>query len=206
MNLIIDIIIGVVMLAFLVMGIKKGFIRQVLEIVGIIAAFVGSFLAAHYLGEYLERRFELSYDLSLIIAALALFFGILVLFHFLGLFLQKIANITLLGSFDRVGGGIFGLLKGALLVSLLLVITLNLPLPGKYKKELREDPVAAALYPVLPTCFDLILSRSPVRLDFGRVTRSDLGDLRNDANRKAEKLKEGLKRKKEQAEEAQKKI
>ncbi len=160
MRVIVDVVILVVLLFFLISGTRRGLIRQILQVVGIIAAFVGAFFLAHHLATYLQGRFDIGYQISLVVSAAALFVGIIVLFHLLGLAMHKMAQITLLGPFDRIGGAVFGLLKGLLLVSLLLVILLSIPLPDHVKDELAGDPLVAVTYPVLPVIFNLVASHS----------------------------------------------
>ena len=173
MNRIIDVIIIVVLLFFFFWGLRRGLIRQIIEIVGIIAAFIGAFYLAHHLAGYFEEKLGFTYQIALVVSAIALFIGILVLFHFLGLLLQKITSITLLGPVDRIGGGLFGAFKGVLLISLLLVIILGLPFPSSFKEDLRRDPLARAIHPVLPKLFNLVLSRTPAGLNFDGVVRND---------------------------------
>ena len=93
---------------------------------------------------------------------MVLFVGIILLFNFAGLALQKMARITLLGPLDRIGGAVFGLVKGTLLVSMLLVIALSIPLPGSVREELASDPLVAVTYPALPVLFNFVLSHSSV--------------------------------------------
>jgi len=202
LNGIIELIIAIIIIIFMVLGVKRGLIRQILAIVGIVAAFIGSFYLAHNLAGYLETKTDLPYRAALIVSALILFIGILILFHLLGLALQKIINITVLRSVDRTGGGILGFLKGVLLVSMILVIILNLPFPEDFKKTLREDPVASVIRPVLPGLFNLVLKNSPADLDFRSVLRSGDDEALEKVKKKAEEVKEGLKKGKERMDEA----
>jgi membrane protein required for colicin V production len=201
--MVIDIVILLILVFFFISGMRRGLIRQVLDILGIIIAFIGAFYLARYLAEYLEQSIELTYNISLVVAAFVIFIGILILFHALGLFFKKIAEITLFGSADKVGGGLFGALKGVLLVSLLLVIALNIPLPEKVQKELRTRPLATGIYPVLPSLFDFAFSYSPSKLDFDSILRlrrrTDVLDTLEDKAKEGEK---GMKTRKEQLEKA----
>ena len=153
---------------FFISGMRRGLIRQMMDVVGIIVAFVGGFYFAHYLALYLEQHLSLNYKISLAVSAIAIFVGIIVLFRFFGLVLQKFANITLLGAVDRLGGGIFGLFKGALLVSLILVLIFSLPFPNDFKDTLNNNRLSSALYPVLPGVFDFVLKHTPGGLDFDK--------------------------------------
>ncbi|MBN1165390.1 MAG: CvpA family protein [Candidatus Krumholzibacteriota bacterium] len=163
---IVKILVGIVLLFFMISGLRRGLIRQVLEVVGIIAAFIGAYLLAHQLALLIEDKIDIPYNLERTLSAILIFVGIVFLFHLLGRALQKFFKMTLLGSFDRLMGGIFGLLQGVLLISLLMVIILNLSFFEKYEKPIEEDPVTSLIYPVLPVMFDLII---PGDLDFDRV-------------------------------------
>lgn len=201
--MVIDIVILAILGFFFVSGMKRGLIRQVLDIVGIIIAFIGAFYLARYLAAYLEESIELNYNVCLVIAAVVLFIGIILLFHALGLLFQKIAEITIFGYVNRVGGGLFGAFKGVLLVSLLLVIALNIPLSDKAHRELRSRPLSSMIYPVLPSLFDFVFSHSPSDLDFDSILSRRSGKEALDALEEKEKEGEkSVKTRKEQLEKA----
>jgi membrane protein required for colicin V production len=205
--MIIDIIILIIMAVFFIMGVKRGLIQQALDILGIILAFLGAFYLAHYVAYYLEDSIELQYNISLVLSAVAIFIAILVFFKIMGIFLKKLADIALLGSLDRIGGGLFGLFKGVLLISLLLIIAFNIPLPDQYKKQIRERPLAIGIYPVLPSLFDLIFSHSPSDLNFDKVIRTDEYRRSLDAVReKADEKEKGMKSRKESLDKALKEL
>lgn len=201
--MVVDIVILLILVFFFISGARRGLIRQVLDIVGIILAFISAFYLARYFAEYLERSIELTYNISLVVAAIVIFIGILVLFHALGLLLKKVAEITLFGSVDRVGGGLLGAFKGVLLVSLLLVIAFNIPLPQKVHKELGTRPLASGIYPVLPSLFDFAFSHFPSELDFDSILRSRRGtDVLDTLEEKAKEGEKGMKTRNEKLEKA----
>ncbi|MBN2071552.1 MAG: CvpA family protein [Candidatus Krumholzibacteriota bacterium] len=191
---IIRIVIGIVLLIFFIIGLKRGLIRQVLEVLGLIAAFIGSFYLAHFLAVFMENRVDLSYRIALIVSAIVIFVGIIILFYFIGISLQKLFKMTILGSFDRLMGGVFGAVKGILLISLVLVIILSIPVDWDFKDQIREDPVTGAIYPVLPVLFDLVVSRSG--LEFNSVAQIEKLDGIEKAIRNAEKYKDALEKEK----------
>ncbi|MDZ7860155.1 MAG: CvpA family protein [Candidatus Krumholzibacteriota bacterium] len=200
MKSLIDIVISIIIFFFLLSGIRRGLIRQVLDVVGIIAAFIGSFYLAHRLAAYLESSMELSYNISLIISAVILFVGIIILFHFISLTLKKLINMTILGPFDRIMGGLFGAIKGLLCSSLILVILFSLPINPGFKKELQKDRLISFVKPVLPVLFDAVASIGPGELDFDRITRSKnhfieksrkkMQEIRDNIDRKKDKINE----------------
>ena len=205
--MIIDIIILIILAVFFITGIKRGLIRQALDILSIILAFLGAFYLAHYVADYLEDSIELQYNICLVLSAVAIFIVILIFFRIMGLFLKKLAEIALLGPLDRIGGGLFGLFKWVLLISLLLIIALNIPLPDQYKREIRDRPLAIGIYPILPSLFDFIFSHSPSDLYFDKVIRTD--DYRRSLDavkEKAEESEKGMKSRKESLDKALKEL
>ena len=201
--MIIDIVIILILVFFFISGLRRGLIRQVLDIVGIIFAFIGAFYLAHFVADYLQQSIELTYTVSLVVAAVAIFIGIILLFHALGLIIKKVAEITLFGSVDKAGGGLFGAFKGVLLISLLLVIAFNIPLPEKAHRKLGGRPIVTAIYPVLPSLFDFVLSHSPSDLDFDSMMRPRFeNDLPSTLEDKAKEGKKSVKTRKEQLEKA----
>lgn len=202
MKSVIDIVIVIIIFYFLLSGIRRGLIRQILDVLGIIAAFIGSFYLAHRLAAYLESSMELSYNICLIMSAVILFIGIIILFHFISLTLKKLINMTILGSFDRIMGGLFGAIKGLLFSSLILVILFSLPINPGFKKELERDRLISFVKPVLPVLFDAVASIGPGELDFDRITRSKkhfieksrkkMQEIRDNIDRKKDKIKESV--------------
>lgn len=205
--MVIDIIILIILVVFFITGVKRGLIRQALDILGIILAFLGAFYLAHYVAYYLEDSIGLQYNISLVLSAVAIFIAVLIFFKVMGVFLKRLAEIALLGSLDRIGGGLFGLVKGVLLISLLLVIALNIPLPDYYKRQIRERPLAIGIYPVLPSLFDFVFSHSPSDLYFDKVIRTDEYRRSLDAvKKKAEESEKGMKSRKESLDKALKEL
>lgn len=194
----------IVILAFLawffIAGVKRGLIRQVLEVVGIIVAFLAAFYFAHALAEWIEVRTSADYRLSLAMAALAIFTGIIIGVHFVGLGLKKLFGLTIMGVFDRVAGGLFGVLKGVLIVSLVLSVIMILPVPDDIKDELREDPVTGAIYPVLPVMFDAVMGNLPGGASFEQIARIKDSEAVKDAKKKLDNIKEDFEKSKDRLE------
>jgi membrane protein required for colicin V production len=185
---------------FFIVGLKRGLIRQVLEVAGIIVAFLAAFYLAHALAVWIEMKTSADYRISLALAALAIFMGIIIGVHFVGHGLQKLFGLTVMGMFDRFAGGLFGALKGILLVSLVLSLIMVLPFPEDMKGEVREDPVTGAIYPVLPMMFDLVMSNIPGGAKFEQIARVKDSDAVRNAKKSLDNIKENFEKSKERLE------
>lgn len=194
------IVILAVLVWFFIIGVKRGLIRQVLEVAGIVVAFFAAFYFAHVLAEWIEVKTAADYRLSLAMAALAIFIGIIIGVHFVGAGLKKLFGLTIMGVFDRVAGGLFGVLKGVLIISLVLSVMMILPVPDDVKDELREDPVTGAIYPVLPVMFDAVVSNIPGGAKFEQIARIKDSDAVKDAKRKIDNIKEDFETSKDRLE------
>ncbi len=194
-------ILVIAILAWLfIVGFKRGLIRQVLEVAGIIVAFLAAFYLAHVLAVWIEGKTSADYRISLALTAMAIFMGIIIGVHFVGHGLQKLFGLTIMGMFDRVAGGLFGALKGALIVSLVLSLIMVLPFPDDMKKEIREDPVTGAIYPVLPLMFDVVVSNMPGGAKFEQIARIKDSDAVKDAKKTLGNIKENFEKSKERLE------
>lgn len=103
-------------------GFKKGLI---LELASLIALFLGTYgafkfsdLTANYLGQYVSVEPKWLGLLSFILT----FIAIILLVHLLAKMLDKMLKAVALGFVNRLLGLVFGLLKYALVISLILLL------------------------------------------------------------------------------------
>jgi len=183
-----------------IVGLRRGLIRQVLEVIGIILAFLAAFYFAHALAAWIEGRTSVDYWLSLALSAVMIFTGIVLGVHFVGVSLQKLLKLTVLGVFDRFAGGIFGGLKAVLMISLALSLLMVLPVPDNVKNEIREDPVTGKIYPVLPVMYDLTASAIPGSAEFEQIARIAESDAVKDAKKTIDDIKKDVEKGKERLE------
>lgn len=116
-----DVLVLVIFLAFLARGIWIGFIRQISSLL----AMVGGFLLAGYFDNEFYR-FILPYfndsHTAFLITYILLFIAFFFLIKLVGLGLTKVMDITLSTWFDRAVGGLFGIIKGIFITSLIFVV------------------------------------------------------------------------------------
>jgi membrane protein required for colicin V production len=116
---------GVILLSA-VMAFARGLIREVFSIV----AFIGGALAAIYLADdaapLIEPIIQLSGTLARLAAGLFIFLIVFIVITVLTSVLAKSVHETVeIGAFDRVGGGIFGVLRGVLVIALFVLLMMQ---------------------------------------------------------------------------------
>ncbi len=123
-----DIGILLVMALFTVRGFVRGIIQEAATLIGVIVSF---FLAAFYYSQaarLLASTFPNHHILLSFFCFVFLFGFCWLLFHFLGIMAKKMVRLTLLGWVDRGFGGVFGLLKGAIIIFILVsLLTFFMP-------------------------------------------------------------------------------
>ena len=105
-----------IILLFLVRGVWVGFVRQLASLLALI---LGYLFAGRYYEQISPRLSsvisspQLCFLVTYALLFLAVFFGVLAL----GFVLKKVMSLSLLGWFDRFMGGIFGLVKAGVIIS-----------------------------------------------------------------------------------------
>ena len=204
--LVVRIIIICVLAYFFITGLRRGLIRQVMDVLGIVAAFITAFYMAHALAARIEASFAVDYRLALVLAAAVIFTGVMILFSLMGASLQKLFGMSVLGIFDRLLGGVFGGLKGVLLVSLALSLLMVLPFPSRVREAVKEDPLTRAIYPVLPVMYDMIVPHMPGGAEFERIARRGDSEVVGKAKEKIEEIGDRLERSSERLESGREKL
>lgn len=116
-----DIILGLLLAYGLYKGLKNGLFVEIASIVALIAGVFGaihfSYLTADYLWEHLQ--WEPRY--IKITAFIITFLAIVIAVHLLGRVLTRIADFAMIGFLNKLAGGVFGLVKVAVILGALLV-------------------------------------------------------------------------------------
>ena len=124
--------IDVVILALIVFGIIKGVIKGLfVEVASILALFLGSYGAIHfsnYASTLLSQAFDWSEGSINIFSFVVTFLVIVLSIIIAARGITKLVNIISLGIINRLLGGIFGGIKIAFIISILILILNNFSL------------------------------------------------------------------------------
>ena len=167
---IIDGVAGIVLIFFLYRGLVRGFSG---EIIGLVGFFVGTFcawkftdpavaLVYKYLGEN-----SLDSSVVAIMCAIAIFFGVEIIFTIIGIILSYLVKVTKLSFTDHFFGMLIGLLKTGFII--LAVYAVLASMPGLVPDDLTENSytLKGASY-VWPYVRDFLQSHG--LLDFTELT------------------------------------
>ena len=130
-----DILIIVILGYSLVRGLFRGLVKEVSSVIGVLGGFYAAYTYYKDLAGFLSGIInEISY--LHISSFLIIFCGVLILVSVLGVIIKYLLNIAFLGWVDRIGGVVFGLAKGALIVCVLFIsLTAFLPKGSAFIKN-----------------------------------------------------------------------
>lgn len=117
-----DIIIIIPLLIFAWNGYKKGFIIEVASLAALIIGLYMAFFFSDFAAEMLNDLFDIDQKYVAVIAFILTFIVVIFLIITAGKILQKFIDILLLGFFNKLAGGVFGLFKGALILSIVIFV------------------------------------------------------------------------------------
>ena len=109
----------IILLLFLIRGVWVGLVRQVASIAALILGFVAAGRYYQAVGTVLEHY--LPSRISFLLTYALLFLLVYLAIIALGFGLKKVMCVSLLGWFDRLMGGLFGLSKAVILSSVLFM-------------------------------------------------------------------------------------
>jgi membrane protein required for colicin V production len=122
-----DILILVILGYSLIRGLFRGLVKEISSIIGVFGGFYAAYTYYQFLAQLLS---DFIHDIPYLnlLSFLAIFCTVLIVVSVFGVIIKYLLNITFLGWVDRIGGVIFGLAKGILIVSILFIsLTAFLP-------------------------------------------------------------------------------
>ncbi|MYJ56008.1 MAG: CvpA family protein [Rhodothermaceae bacterium] len=139
-----DIVILLVLGVGLLVGARRGFVRQVFGLVGLLIAIALGYSFMEGVGGWLENRVGLPVEYSPLAGFGLVFLGAQLFFMIITRGVDRfIRNIVFIGTINRILGGAFGVVTACLALSLVLYVLASVGLPPS---EVRGD---SALYEVV---------------------------------------------------------
>lgn len=122
-----DIVILVIIGFCLIRGGFRGLIKELSAIIGVFGGFYSAYTYYPLLAKLLSRWIS-DAGYGNILSFLIIFCVVFLIISILGIIIRYVMNLVFSGWVDHVGGAVFGLLKGALIVSVFFIaLTAFLP-------------------------------------------------------------------------------
>lgn len=136
-----DIIIGIILLLFALAGLKNGIIREAFALVAFIGGVYGAVKLSDYVGEKLSTVINVSHEWMSVISFIIVFILLALAINLIGKGVSKLAESLSLGFFDKIGGFMFGVAKGLLIVGVVIIVLDFFGIKDVINKETREKSV-----------------------------------------------------------------
>lgn len=115
-----DMVIVVILSFCLIRGIFRGLIKELASVIGVLAGFYAAYTYYPLLQGVFTQWVSNSAYRS-VLSFLLIFCGIFIIIGIVGVIIKYLLNIAFLGWVDRICGAGFGIVKGVLIVSVLMI-------------------------------------------------------------------------------------
>ena len=119
---IIDIILLICFVPAIIIGVKKGFINQVISILSLIAGVWVSFEFASAVGAWMGKYIQTSESLLTLISFALIMIGVFFAMGIIGRFFESIVKFVWLGWLNKLLGLAFALLKSGLIIGIVIMV------------------------------------------------------------------------------------
>ena len=153
-------------------GLGRGLVRQVFDIVAWFLSIYLAFVLGPVLGQELDRLFGLEARLNTALGplwgnftigsiAISILGFILVLaivrvvVEFIAKLVDLVAKLPIISAFNRLGGAMFGFIKGTAVVFVIAAILMMLP-AGEFSAQIENSYVVATVLTISPTLYEHI--------------------------------------------------
>ncbi len=185
----VDLVVLFLILGGTVYGVKRGLIREVMSILGLV---VGIVLAIHhhdavamtFLSKMKASPLFVSF-LSFVIVLGVSYLG----FKLLGFALARAASVNQLGSVDKFGGALVGAAKAWIVVGFILLLLFYLPLPDGVMQAVDSSFIAPAMLGTMPVIYEGTKMFHPSGSNFLAKLKTP---LTRQTSKKAEQIQGGM--------------
>jgi len=142
---IVDIAVLAIIGISIALGVLRGLVREVLALVAWVAAFVLSNFLAPEAARLLPQGMG-SEEVRLLVSYVVVFIIVLVALSVLAVLASKLVKVVGLGVSDRAVGGVFGLVRGVLVVMILVLLAglTSLPRQSAWREAALRGALEAA--------------------------------------------------------------
>jgi len=154
----IDIVLGILLILSAIGGFKKGLIVELASLAALVLGIWGAIEFSYITSEFLVDYFDWKWDHLSTVSFIITFIVIVILVHIVGKTVTKLVETVMLGFVNKLAGLVFGFLKGAIILSIVLVVfdKINEDINILSEKTKTESRIYEPLKNFAPSIFPFI--------------------------------------------------
>ena len=172
-----DIIIAIVLFLFGFKGFRKGLIIEVVTLLAFAVGIYGAMHFSEFTAEHLQDFVEINPKYLNTVAFVLTFILLVIVVNLIGKALTKLLDAMELGFLNKLFGFVFGVAKGVLLCSILVMVLNNFQLIGVVKPEVREQ---SKLYPYIEETVPYVYRGFDLVRDYAKEVLPEEGEKRQE--------------------------
>ncbi|MDX1449482.1 MAG: CvpA family protein [Acidimicrobiia bacterium] len=141
----IDFLLGLYLAGLAVRGWLRGFVKELLDLVGLVIGLFVAFRLSSPMGDFISDRFDVTPEWARIGAGIALFLIVGATLGTLAHYLGKVMRLPGLNLANRLAGSGFALAWGIALILVVTSVLRALPMPSAVDEQLDESEVVTVL-------------------------------------------------------------
>jgi len=157
----IDYIIVAVVVIFTVRGLFRGFFYEVLGFISLIVALILATKFTSNVAEFVDKLFDIPASVITLIGFLLIFIGVTLGLQILTHYLHKVVQYSFLSWLEKLAGATVGFLKGAIIMSLLLLLISILPFGSYIVPDQDKSVLFLRTRNVAPQVFNTLIEIVP---------------------------------------------
>jgi len=140
-----DFVLGIALAALLVRGWVRGFVREILDLVGLVVGLWIAFRLSAPLGDFLTGAFGTTPEVARIGAGITLFVLFGATMGIAAHYLSKVMRLPGLNMVNRVGGSAVAIAWGVALVLVIVNVVRVFPIPDSWEEQLDQSRVVQSI-------------------------------------------------------------
>jgi len=162
----VDGVLLVLLLASVIVGSKKGLIRELMAFLVFFAAIIISVNYIDQFAVWVHEKIGGSVLVSAFLSFVALLAVSYATFKLLGILFYQVAHIKQIGRKDQMGGALVGFLRGWVAIGFLTLLVFLLPMPEGFYVSFENSFFGPAIAKTIPLIYDGTAKIHPKNPDF----------------------------------------
>jgi membrane protein required for colicin V production len=168
---ILDIVLLVILIAAAISGFVKGFFVELASIASLILGIWAAVEFSGFVQRWLSNYVSWSENAMRLVAFILIFIFVVIVVHLIATLTETFVKAIALSIFSRLAGAVFGVVKSAFILSLLMIIVVKIEnftitiIPGKLKAESKLygpiENMAPNILPFLKAEKDKLMEHPP---------------------------------------------